>query len=270
VEEADDILYLVMEMMNGGELFDHIIAKNTLTEREASNIIRQVASAIDYCHKKNIIHRDLKPENLLLVEKRKLDSVKIADFGFSKAIPSGGSTKSVLGSPGYVAPEIRQGRDYGPAVDIWSLGVIMYVMLFGYMPFDCDTDVIDEDENLEQYFKLDFEEEGWQNVSQGARTLLVKMLQPDYARRPTALQVFNDPWVRGDNVSDSALPSTGHLMKNPGSRREAGKRTVDINKLADQLQRGEITLEQFQEISKGGSPAPQSSTQLADINVGGV
>ena len=138
----DEILYLVMEMMNGGELFDYIIAKNTLTEREASGIIRQVASAIDYCHKKNVLHRDLKPENLLLVEKRRLDQVKIADFGFSKMIPSGGSTKSVLGSPGYVAPEIRQGRDYGPAVDIWSLGVIMYVMLFGYMPFDCDTDVV--------------------------------------------------------------------------------------------------------------------------------
>jgi hypothetical protein len=92
------------------------------------------------------------------------------------------------------------------------------------------------------------------------------MLQPDYARRPTALQVFTDPWVRGENVSDTALPSTGHLMKNPGSRRQAASRAVDINKLADQLQRGEITLTQFQEISKGGAASP-GGTQLSDVNV---
>lgn len=89
VEEKNDVLYLMMELMHGGELFDYIITKNTLSEREASSIIQQVAHAVAYCHAKGIIHRDLKPENLLLAKRKQLDQVKIADFGFAKTLPSG-------------------------------------------------------------------------------------------------------------------------------------------------------------------------------------
>lgn len=205
VEESREELFIIMEMMAGGELTDHILRRETLNESEASSIIRQVASGLADCHQMNLLHRDLKPENLLLARKGSTEEVKIADFGLATIVPfEGASTRNVVGSPGYLAPEIRQGKHYTTAVDIWALGVILYVMLFGYMPFDTGKDSFDSNADLEPYYTLDFVD--WHKVSPSARALLERMLHYDQAERPTAAEICTNPWVLGA-FRDSGSPS---------------------------------------------------------------
>jgi serine/threonine protein kinase len=197
VEETAEEVFVIMEMMCGGELVDHILQRERLSETEASSVVQQVASGLNACHKQNMLHRDLKPANLLLARKGGIEEgVKIADFGYATILPRGGSAKRVLGSPGYLAPEMHEGRAYGTAVDIWSLGVIMYVMLFGYMPFDCGQE-LDPSLDLKSYYTLDFvTEDRWRTVSPSARELLEKMLHYDQTKRPTAAEICNDTWIQ--------------------------------------------------------------------------
>jgi calcium/calmodulin-dependent protein kinase I len=138
--ETDTTLYLVMELAHGGELFEEIVKRGKYSERDAASIIKQVASAIHYLHTKGIVHRDLKPENLLLSKPQKANDdsvpvVKIADFGLSKIMDAQGVMKTACGTPAYVAPEILLGEGYDQKVDVWSLGVIAYILLCGFPPF---------------------------------------------------------------------------------------------------------------------------------------
>jgi len=127
-----------MELMTGGELFDRIVEKEHYSEKEAADTIRPIVDAIRYCHEMGIAHRDLKPENLLYSSPDPSAVLKITDFGLAKVLNNELMT-TACGTPGYVAPEIIEGKGYGPAVDYWSLGVIIYVMLCGYPPFYEET-----------------------------------------------------------------------------------------------------------------------------------
>ena len=130
-------LYLFMEYASSGEIFDYLVAHGRMKEKEARRIYRQIVSAIDYCHNLHVIHRDLKAENLLLDSNM---NVKIADFGFSNQFSPGQRLNTWCGSPPYAAPELFQGKEYsGPEVDIWSLGVVLYVLVCGGLPFDGST-----------------------------------------------------------------------------------------------------------------------------------
>jgi len=129
---------LVMELMTGGELFDRIVEKEHYSEKEAADTIRPIVDAIRYCHEMGIAHRDLKPENLLYSSPDPSATLKITDFGLAKVLNNELMT-TACGTPGYVAPEIIEGKGYGPAVDYWSLGVIIYVMLCGFPPFYEET-----------------------------------------------------------------------------------------------------------------------------------
>ena len=134
VFEEDKEIVLVMEYVPGGELFDHIVAQGKLRENDARRIFRHLISAIDYCHQNCIVHRDLKPENLLLDSEGKL---KVADFGFSNMYDPEMSMHTFCGSPFYASPEMIVGQRYlGPEVDIWSMGVILFALLCGHLPFD--------------------------------------------------------------------------------------------------------------------------------------
>lgn len=219
VQEGPEILYMVLEYMGGGELFDLIQSQKHLTEQDASSVCRQVASALAYCHSKGVLHRDLKPENLLLQSTGSLDGIKVADFGFAKTLPSGDTTRSILGSPGYLAPEIRLGKNYGAAVDVWSLGVIIYVLIFGYMPFPTENRVLlDENTDINKQFALDYTEPAWNEVSTSAKDLLTRMLKPVARERMTAVECINHPWVRGSRASSqSPVPA-----RNPSFRRVPG------------------------------------------------
>eukprot|EP00937_MAST-01D_sp_MAST-1D-sp2_P000194 g194.t1 len=203
VYDSDDKMYIVMELMTGGELFDHIIDKGTLSEAEAAGVIKQVASSLAYCHKQGVVHRDLKPENLLLGKGSSLDRVKIADFGFAKDW-SGASMVSFIGTPGYLAPELRQGSSYSETVDVWALGVILYVLLSGRLPFAADTAPIPQGKGkAQEHLKLEFPENEFQHVSTSVKELVYHMLMLDPADRITAQQVLDHPWVRGQTAGDT-------------------------------------------------------------------
>ncbi|KAK9803721.1 hypothetical protein WJX73_006602 [Symbiochloris irregularis] len=185
VETATDI-YVVMEYVKAGELFDYIVEKGRLLEDEARNFFQQIISGIEYCHRNMVVHRDLKPENLLLDAKL---HVKIADFGLSNVMRDGHFLKTSCGSPNYAAPEVISGRLYaGPEVDVWSCGVILYALLCGSLPFD--------DENIPNLFKKI--KGGIYNLpshlSPGARDLIPRMLLVDPMQRITLPEIRQHPW----------------------------------------------------------------------------
>jgi len=133
-DEAD-YYYLVLELISGGELFDRVVEKEKYTEREARSVIRQMTEAMAFAHSKGVAHRDLKPENVLLKNREDDTSIKIADMGFAKIVTKENPLMTTpCGTPGYVAPEILSGKPYGLQADIWSLGVIFYILLSGCVP----------------------------------------------------------------------------------------------------------------------------------------
>ena len=217
---SESKIYIVMELMTGGELFDYVVQKGTLTEEEASRIVRKVTSALVYMHSKNVIHRDLKPENLLLSHKPRSShdiEVKIIDFGLSKIMPEASTVaSSFLGTRGYLAPEMIQRREYTKSVDAWALGVIVFVLLCGCLPFDDDCQTIPNSPDLRSKFTLRFPR--WaKDLSRSAKDLLNHLLDIDSRRRYTAEQALSHPWVAGDTASkDSLLQSPGRIKPSPG------------------------------------------------------
>lgn len=188
--------YLVMEEMTGGELFDRIVAKAYYNEKEARDTCMILIEAVGYMHKNNVAHRDLKPENLLLVSKKDDSQVKIADFGFAKKVYEENSLSTQCGTPGYVAPEILEGQKYDQRADMWSVGVILYILLGGYPPFIEST-------QRELFRKIkrgdyEFHEEYWGTVSKEARNLIKSLLTVDPKKRLTAPQALQNSWIRGD------------------------------------------------------------------------
>ena len=206
VLKKDDTIYLIMKYIKGIELFDYIVNKTKLTEKEACMFFQQIISGIEYLHKIKYIHRDIKPENILINEDTK--ELIIVDFGLCNSYSN--SNKDLLtsacGSPSYAAPEMLNGEKYrGPPVDIWSCGVVLYAMLCGYLPFE------DEDNNNDAlYDKIcegKFEIPNY--ISEKARDLLNKILTTDPKKRLTIYQIKNHPWF-------SIYDNKGKLMTNDG------------------------------------------------------
>ncbi|ORX83832.1 Pkinase-domain-containing protein [Anaeromyces robustus] len=183
-------LYLFMEYASSGEIFDYLVAHGRMKEKEARRIYRQIVSAIEYCHNLHVIHRDLKAENLLLDRNM---NVKIADFGFSNQFSPGQRLNTWCGSPPYAAPELFQGKEYsGPEVDIWSLGVVLYVLVCGGLPFDGSTLAKLRARVLAGKFKVPF------YMSTECEALIKRMLTVDPAKRATLEDVKKDKWFNMD------------------------------------------------------------------------
>jgi len=205
----DDSFYLVMELVPGKELFERIIDRGQYSEKHASNIIRQIVSAVEYLHSNGIAHRDLKPENLLSSGDDDNEVIKIIDFGLSKKFGDEQLVTSV-GSPGYVAPEVLTAESYDKSVDMWSVGVILYILLCGFPPFFADTStelfkkIID--------VKYDFDDPAWDDVSDAPKDIIRRLLVKEPSERLTAKQLLDHPWVKGIGVGEKQLDA-GSKMK---------------------------------------------------------
>ncbi|OIW06238.1 hypothetical protein TanjilG_28763 [Lupinus angustifolius] len=203
--EDKQYVYLVMELCKGGELFDRIIAKGSYSEREAASIFRQIVNVVHACHFMGVIHRDLKPENFLMVSKNDDAPLKATDFGLSVFIEEGVMYKEIVGSAYYVAPEVLK-RNYGKEIDVWSAGVILYILLCGVPPFWAETEKGIFEAILEG--ELDLDSAPWPSISAAAKDLIRKMLNFDPKKRITASDALEHPWMKeGGAASDKPIDS---------------------------------------------------------------
>nr|CAA65500.1 protein kinase [Medicago sativa] len=202
--EDRNSVHVVMELCAGGELFDRIIAKGHYSEKAAASICRQIVNVVNICHFMGVMHRDLKPENFLLASKDENALLKATDFGLSVFIEEGRVYRDIVGSAYYVAPEVLRPR-CGKEIDIWSAGVILYILLSGVPPFWAETEKGIFDAILEGH--IDFESEPWPKISDSAKDLVRKMLIQEPKKRITAAQVLEHPWIKGGNASDKPIDS---------------------------------------------------------------
>ncbi|GMH55722.1 hypothetical protein TrRE_jg10048 [Triparma retinervis] len=223
VYDNKDKFYMILEICAGGELFDRIVEVEHYTENEARFAFSQMTEAVGHCHKVNIVHRDLKPENLLYEGPAPNMTLKLADFGLAQIVTPMKHLHTACGTPGYVAPEILKGKEYGAEVDMWSLGVILYILICGFPPF--------YEEHTPELFKIikrgeyDFPEPYWDDVSEEAKDLISKLLIVDPKKRYTAAQVFEHPWMASENQTKEGKPLVhfiGNMKKYNAKRKFKG------------------------------------------------
>lgn len=223
VIETPTEIFLVMEFVDGGELFDCIVTRGKLQEIEARRLFQQIMSALAFCHHHGVVHRDLKPENLLM---SKEGTIKVADFGLANVVSDGEFLRTSCGSPNYAAPEVIEGKMYaGPEVDCWSAGVILYALLCGSLPFDDDV--------IQKLFKKikTGQYSIPSHVSDASRDLIEKMLVVDPTKRITMSEILAHPWFK------YCLPA--YLAVPPALRKAAQRRAdseLDEDTLNEMLQ----------------------------------
>ena len=192
---------IITEYCSGGELFQEITEKGPFNERYTAYVMYQIFSAINYCHNMNIIHRDLKPENILIVDRNKnnFPRIKVCDFGTSKMVEKGAVQKKLVGSSYYIAPEVIK-KNYNEKCDVWSCGVIMYILLSGRPPFGGDDD--NEIMSNVKKGKYDLETSPFNKVSKNALDLIRKLLIMDKDKRISAQEALNHPWFKEQKAKE--------------------------------------------------------------------
>jgi len=233
-EDARNV-YLVLELCTGGELFDRIVGDGKFTEQAAASTVQQMLRAINYMHQNYIMHRDLKPENwLLAVEAQAIQKtdLKLIDFGLSKRFTPGEFASTKAGTPYYVAPEVLEGR-YAEQSDVWSIGVIMYIMLCGSPPFS-GNDTVAVLDNVKRA-RPTFDKKEWKHISPDAKTMLKALLQRDPAMRMTAADALNHAWIN-KSLSTEEGQLTGVVVTNLKSFAAMNKlKKASLNVIATQL-----------------------------------
>jgi len=249
-------LYIVLELLQGDNLFDNIVSRRQYTEGDAANVVKQVGRACEYMHPRGVIHRDLKPENLVYLDKEK-KQICVTDFGLSKYVGAeDGITKTACGTPAFVAPEVLRQENYGSQVDMWSLGVILYTMLCGYPPFI--------ERNLPALYKairsgkIKFDNRYWGRVSGDAKDCVRGLLTVDYKKRLTPEELLNHKWL------SEAAKSANNLFESDGYDRRF-KRYVILSK----LQRGVDTILFLNKIKRVGTMM-QTKFDRTGISLKGV
>eukprot|EP01101_Sappina_pedata_P006966 TRINITY_DN3584_c0_g2_i1.p1 TRINITY_DN3584_c0_g2~~TRINITY_DN3584_c0_g2_i1.p1 ORF type:complete len:326 (+),score=145.32 TRINITY_DN3584_c0_g2_i1:64-978(+) len=193
--DTKNCLFIITELVTGGELFDKIVELGSYCEKDAAVLVYKIVSAIGYLHSMGIAHRDLKPENLLLKDGSSLSEVKLADFGLSKIVSQKVMMQTACGTPGYVAPEVLQAKGYDKEVDMWSIGVITYILLCGFPPFYNEKMQL----LFEQIMKADFDfpEDYWCDISEEAKDFIEKLLVVSPKERMNDQEALKHPWLAG-------------------------------------------------------------------------
>ncbi|KAK5011097.1 hypothetical protein LTR28_005750 [Elasticomyces elasticus] len=246
---VQDKYYIVTQLATGGELFDRICEKGRFTESDASITIRQVLEAVSYLHQNNVVHRDLKPENLLYLTKADDSALVLADFGIAKHLDSpDGVLKTMAGSFGYAAPEVMLKRGHSKPVDMWSMGVITYTLLCGYSPFRSESlaDLIEEC----KHGRVVFHERYWKDVSKEAKDFIMSLLQPDPAKRATAVQALKHVWFTGKASDHNLLPEIRSYMAKARLRRG-----IELVKLANRIESLKTQTEEGDDLTDNDVPA---------------
>jgi len=181
--EDEKRFYIVTDLIKGGELFDEIIKRGKFDEKNASILIKAMLSCIAYCHDNNVVHRDLKPENVLLEDSKEFDQIKMIDFGTAVPYKQGSKLTEMIGTPYYIAPEVLA-KKYGKECDMWSLGVITYILMSGLPPFNGQTD--DEIMKAIKKGSFNFNNAAWKGVSNDCKDFITQLLTYKPENRPTA------------------------------------------------------------------------------------
>lgn len=238
VYEDPQYIHLVMELCTGGELFDQLISKGRYTEAEAAKIMHSLLSAVAHLHSMEIAHRDLKPENIMLSTSDENSEIKIIDFGLAKKyLEEGSGENTVLGSSYYVAPEVLQ-NSYGLSCDIWSCGVIVFMLLSGKPPFDGNSDMT----IYQQILKTNYSTSGleWEKISEEAKDFVKALLNPDSKNRITAQAALEHPWLN-KRLEDTTPKIERKVMKRLKQHMHANKIVKEtLNILIKTLKQDEI------------------------------
>lgn len=235
--ESKKKVFMVLELLTGGELFDRIVAKGSYSEKEASDLIKSITLAMKYLHGIGIVHRDLKPENLIYASLKKDSAIKITDFGLAKFRQEDKTMSTACGTPGYVAPEVLKNEPYGAPVDLWSLGVILYILLCGFPPFYHEsTAALYKQIKKGQY---EFPAPYWTDISDSAKNLVSGLLTVDPKKRLTPQGVLEHPWISGGKAKSEPIGAGhGKRLKVMQARRilKRGVRTIiAVNRFSRQL-----------------------------------
>ncbi|CAJ2676742.1 calcium-dependent protein kinase SK5 [Trifolium pratense] len=283
-------VHIVMELCEGGELFDRIVQKGHYSERQAATLIKTIVEVVQSCHSLGVMHRDLKPENFLFDTVHEDAKLKATDFGLSVFYKPGESFSDVVGSPYYVAPEVLR-KLYGPESDVWSAGVILYILLSGVPPFWAET----EPGIFRQILigKLDFQSEPWPSISDSAKDLIRKMLDQNPKTRLTAHEVLRHPWIVDDNIApdkpiDSAVLSRLKQFSAMNKLKKMALRVIaerlseeeigglkELFKMIDTDSSGTITFDELKDgLKRVGSELMESEIQdlmdAADVDKSGT
>lgn len=222
--DEEDKIYMVTELIMGDELFNRIVKKNRYSELEARDVVKTLLSTMNYLHGKGIVHRDLKPENILLKNAENDLEFKIADFGFAKHSAADSdvnfSLETQCGTPAYMAPEILMNRKYGPPADVWSIGVIVYILLGGYPPFYHAKQ--NELFKLIKKGKFQFHAKYWSHISHDAKELIRQMLTVDPTARLTCEQLLHHDWMKehSDTLGARDISTTITELKKWNAKRK--------------------------------------------------
>lgn len=233
-------ILMVMELMEGGELFELVRSKRRFTEKEAVTFTKQIALAVYHCHSFNVAHRDLKPENLLLLDKSENVKIKLADFGFAKI--DRGDLVTPQFTPYYVSPQVleaqrihraqKSGRfpflakpyTYDKSCDMWSLGVVIYIMLCGYPPFYSEVPRKQLSQGMRRRIMAgdyDYPDKEWSKISAEAKEVIASLLQVEPAQRMTVTELLEHPWLNDGAVRDTPLDSPSIIVADEEAFREA-------------------------------------------------
>ena len=226
--DVGDKFYFVMEIVTGGELFDRIVEKGSYSEHDAKTLVKRILRGIAYLHADGIAHRDLKPENLLLKSKDNDYDVKIADFGLSSFISDNALMQTACGTPAYVAPEVLLNTGYDQEVDLWSIGVITYILLVGFPPFHGET--VRQILEVVSKGRYDFPSPYWDDISPHARDFIRKLLVVDPKKRMSAKEALDHVWIRSTGSKIQLANFREQMSKYVSQRKEDERRRAGPEK----------------------------------------